>query len=145
MALRHLLAKKTKAQVREIQTAIFAADDAESSAMRDRPRLRCRRQRLNRSQILGQRLARKRQVIVRLQVQPELGFHAEVDAQARGGVGSDAALAGDDFADAALRHADLLGQPVLGDAQRLEEFFQQDFAGHGERDLTFGHDGMGIA
>ena len=80
------------------------------------------------SQIFGQHLARDRQVVVRLQVQPELGFHAEVDAQARGGIGGDAALAGDDFPDAALRQTDFLGQPVLGYAQRLEEFFQQDFA-----------------
>lgn len=50
--------------------------------------------------------------------------------------GDDAALAGDDLADAALRRADFLDQPVLDDAQRLEEFFQQDFAWGGERDLT---------
>jgi hypothetical protein len=39
-----------------------------------------------------------------------------------------------------LQHADFLGQPVWGHAQRLEEFFQQDFAGGGERNLTFCHD-----
>jgi len=42
---------------------------------------------MDRCQILGQRFPRYRQVVVRLQVQPELGFHAEVDTQARGGIG----------------------------------------------------------
>ena len=67
------------------------------------PDLRCHHQRLDRRQILGQRLARDRQIVVRLQVQPELGFHAEEDAQARGGIGGDAALAGDDLPDAEIR------------------------------------------
>ncbi len=83
------------------------------------------------SQIFGQHLARDRQVVVRLQVQPELGLHTEEDAQAGGGIGGDAGLAGDDFADAALRHANFLGQPLLRHAQRFEKFFQQDFAGGG--------------
>jgi len=95
-----------------------------------------------RRQILGQRLARERQVIVRLQVQPELGFHAEEDAQAGSNVGGDAGFAGDDFSDAGLRYANFLGQPVLGHPQRLEKFFQQDFARGGERDLTFCRDGL---
>ena len=90
---------------------------------------------MDRRQILGQHLTRERQVVMRLQVQPEFGFHAEKDTQARGGICGNAALAGDDFTNAALRYADFLGQPVLGDAQRLEEFFQQDFTWGGERDL----------
>lgn len=63
------------------------------------PDLRWRLQRMDCSQALGQCLARERQVVVRLQVQPELGFHAKEDAQARRGIGGDAALASDDFPD----------------------------------------------
>ena len=66
------------------------------------PQLHCRRQRLDRSQIRGQRFVRDRQIVVRLQVQPELGFHAEENTQAGGGIGGDAALVGDDFPDSSM-------------------------------------------
>jgi hypothetical protein len=37
-----------------------------------------------------------------------------------------------DFVDTARRHVDGLGKRVLADVQRLEPFFQQDFAGMDE-------------
>ena len=64
----------------------------------------------------------------RLGVQPIAVGKAEKAAEAQVGVGGDGALAGDDVADALRRHADFLGQPVLADAHRLQEFLQQKLA-----------------
>lgn len=83
-------------------------------------------------EFVRQRFARQRQIVVRLQVQPELGLHAEIHPEAGSGVRGDGAFAGDDLSDAALRHADGFGQPVLGDAQRFEEFLVEDFSWYGE-------------
>jgi hypothetical protein len=44
------------------------------------------------------------------------------------GIGCYGTLAIDDLADAQLRYADFLGQTVLGDAHRLQEFFIEQFA-----------------
>ena len=77
---------------------------------------------------------------MRLQIQPELCFDAEVNSQARGGVGGvggDSAFARDNLTNAALRYADFFRQAVLGHAQRLEKFLQQYLTRNAEWNLTF--------
>jgi len=43
-----------------------------------------------------------------------------------------------DLADPALRHVDALGQAVLGDPHRVEEFRQQDLTGMYRGKISFG-------
>lgn len=79
---------------------------------------------MDRSQMLGQRRARERQLVVSLQSQPELGFHVKKTPR-RAAVSVMSALACDNFPKTALRYADFLGQPILGHAHWLEKFIQQ--------------------
>ena len=67
------------------------------------------------------------QIIMRLQVEPELRRHLEVAPQAQGGVGGDRALTLDDLVDAARWNANVQGEPVLANAHRLEKLLGQDF------------------
>lgn len=92
------------------------------------------------AQCLGDLIFGGGAVVVILQPCPESLGSTEELRQAQPGIGGDGTLAGHDLADAPLRHADFPGQPVLGDAHRLEEFFQQDFAGCGVRDAALGND-----
>ncbi len=62
-----------------------------------------------------------------LQVEPKLRRHAEIAAKAQGGVRRNRTLAFDNLIDPARRHADVLGQPVLRNCHRLEEFLVEDF------------------
>jgi arylsulfatase A-like enzyme len=94
--------------------------------------------RLDLCQSFRHRILRRLAVEVSLQADPEALGHAEEARQAQAGVGGDRALAGDDLTDAPLRHADLLRQPVLRDAHRLEELLEQDLARGGIRYLAHG-------
>ena len=76
-------------------------------------------------------------VVIGLEVQPELRGGAEILAEADRGIDRDRACAADDFVDAARRNADVLGQAVFGDAQRRQEFFGENFAGRDEREQLF--------
>ncbi len=78
------------------------------------------------------------QVVMRLQVEPELRGGAESARQTQGGIGSDAALALNNGVDAIRRYAQGARQGVLADFQRLEEFFQQNLTGMDGRNFT-GH------
>src|SRR5690349_3867597 len=69
------------------------------------------------------------QVVLILQIEPELGGGAEVLAQAQGRVGSDRALAMHDLVDPARRHANADCKPVLGDLEPLDEVLHQHLAG----------------
>jgi len=62
----------------------------------------------------------------------------EVTGQPQSGVCCHGTLAGNNLADATLRHANCLGQAVLGDTQRLQELMQQDLAGSGVGDGSHG-------
>lgn len=72
------------------------------------------------------------QFVIGLEVEPELRAVAEVLREAERGVGGDGALAMHDFIDAARRDADVFREPVFGEAERLEKFFDQHFAGRDE-------------
>src|SRR5258706_13245359 len=67
------------------------------------------------------------EIKVGLQVEPKLRRHAEIAAKAQGGVRRNRTLAFDNLIDPARRHADVLGQPVLRNCHRLEEFLVEDF------------------
>ena len=68
-------------------------------------------------------------IVVRLQADPKAIGPAEKPRQAKPGIGRDGARARDDLADPPLRHADLIGEPLLGDLHRLEEFLDENFTG----------------
>ena len=69
------------------------------------------------------------EVVLVLEVEPELCGEAEVDAEAEGGVGADGALAAQDFADARLGNFNVLGDAVSGEAHGLKEFGKENCAG----------------
>jgi hypothetical protein len=73
-------------------------------------------------------------VVIGLEVKPELRTVPEVLREAERGVRGDGALAMHDFIDAARRDADVFGEPVFGEAERLEKFFDKHFAGRDERE-----------
>jgi hypothetical protein len=60
-------------------------------------------------------------IIMGLDAAPELDGGAEVAGQPQGRVGTQAALLVADFADPHGGHADVLGQPVLTDAQGFQK------------------------
>jgi len=62
---------------------------------------------------------------VRLQVHPELRFHAEELPEPQRSVSGDATFALNDLVDAARRHADSIGKPVLAELQCPEEVFSE--------------------
>lgn len=74
------------------------------------------------------------QLVVGLEVEPELRAITKILGKAEGGVRGDSALAMHDLIDATRRHADVFREPVFGQAKRLEEFFDQHFAGGDERE-----------
>lgn len=67
-------------------------------------------------------------VVAVLEVEPEFVAGVEVTGEAEGGIGGDAAGVVDDVAYAALRNIEILGEAILGHAERLEKFLQEDFA-----------------
>jgi len=88
-----------------------------------------RRDALDLPRLRAQRTPCLFQVVVGLQAEPETLAGAERGGTPDRAVGADAALAKHDFVDAARRHAGGTRQCVLADAQRDQEFLQQDFAG----------------
>ena len=94
-------------------------------------RLCCLRHRLQRRDVVelfAQGPALKPELVVALQVHPELGRRAEVLGQSYSGVGGDTALAVHDLVDAARGHADGRGEFVLGDPEPLDEVLHEDLA-----------------
>jgi hypothetical protein len=73
--------------------------------------------RLDLCQRFGERDGGDFGVVRRLGAQPVAVRQAEELAEPQVGVGGDGALAGDDLADPLGGNADLLGQPVLGEAE----------------------------
>src|SRR6185437_11757696 len=69
------------------------------------------------------------QIVTRLDIDPEFRLHAEEAAEPQRRVGADGAAAQHDLVDAARRHTDRLGEPVLRDLHRFEEILQENFAG----------------
>jgi hypothetical protein len=68
------------------------------------------------------------QLVSCLQVEPELGCGAEVNAQTQGGIRGDIATAVDDVADPSHRHVDVPRQLILADVQRLHELLLENLA-----------------
>src|SRR5437867_11543733 len=68
------------------------------------------------------------EIVTDLQVHPEPLGGAKVSRQPQGSVRSDRPLSVYDFIDAPCWNADALREPVLGDAQWLEEFLEQNLA-----------------
>src|SRR3990172_5043642 len=94
------------------------------------------RNRIDRGKAVGERFTRKNEIVVGLQVQPELCLHAKVHAKAGGRICRDRSPARANLADATLRHADFLGYPVLRQTQRLEEFLEEDFPRRGKTNFS---------
>jgi len=67
-------------------------------------------------------------VKMRLEVEPELGRDAEIPSQSQGRVGRNAPVAMNDFIDSPGRHADVICQPVLGNAHWLQKLLHEHFA-----------------
>lgn len=84
-------------------------------------------------QTLGAGLA---EVVALLEIEPELGGDAEIDAQTQGSVRGDGPLGVDYVADALRRHTKVAPQAVLADAQRVHEFFEEDFSGVNEGEIS---------
>ncbi len=68
-------------------------------------------------------------IIMGLDAGPELDGGAEVARKPQRRVGADAALLMANFTDPHGGYADVLGQPVLADAHRLQKLLQENFAG----------------
>src|SRR3954452_18080591 len=64
-------------------------------------------------------------VVLALQVEPELRAVAEIAAEAHGGVGGDRAAPVQNVGDAAGRHADIERQPVCGEPARSKLALQE--------------------
>jgi hypothetical protein len=69
------------------------------------------------------------QIIVHLQAEKEAFRQAEIAREPKVSVGSNISLAQHDLVDAARRDVNGTRQRVLAEAHRLEELFEQDFAG----------------
>lgn len=67
-------------------------------------------------------------VIVGLDVDPEVVVDAQRPGQAQCCLGGDRALAADDLADAGLGESSCMGESVLRDAQWLQELGEQDLS-----------------
>src|SRR6266702_4720381 len=79
------------------------------------------------------------QVVVHLEVEPQLRRYTEVFAQTQGGVGGDGALAVDDVTDAVGWHGDFARERVDAHLHRLHEFLVEDFAGVDRFEQFCGH------
>jgi hypothetical protein len=76
------------------------------------------------------------QIVVHLQAEKEPFRQAEIAGEPQIGVGGDIPLAQHDLVDAARRDVNRARQGILAEAHRLEELFEQDFAGVG---IGFAH------
>jgi hypothetical protein len=63
-----------------------------------------------------------------LQIQPEPITRAEIPREPQSTIRADGSSAMHDLIDPSRRHTDIPGQPVLGQAQRLEKIRREDFA-----------------
>src|SRR5688572_30456493 len=68
------------------------------------------------------------EVVVTLQIQPELGRSVEGLGKEPGRLGRDAALRLDDLVDALQRNLQVRGQAHLRDVQRLEKLIEQNLS-----------------
>src|SRR3954469_12311036 len=66
------------------------------------------------------------QIVMRLQVQPELRRHLKIPAETQRSVRSDSSLAFDDLVDPTRRNSDVFGKTILRDAHRFEKFLFQN-------------------
>ena len=66
--------------------------------------------------------------VIELKTSPESVIEPEIAGQSQTGIDSDPTLAGYDFADPHLRHADVLREFVSGDAHRFQEFLEENFS-----------------
>ena len=79
------------------------------------------------------------EVVVGLQVDPELGFHVEEDAEGESGLGGDGAPAFDDLGDARGGNAGAAGELSVRNAHRVQKLFEEDSTGGGsEPGFLFG-------
>lgn len=79
-------------------------------------------------QPVAQVVRRDVQVVINLQPEPELRGVAKETRQPQGSISRDAAFAEHNFVDPARVDANAQGKAVLVKAQRLQEFFLQNFA-----------------
>src|SRR6266702_7705355 len=77
----------------------------------------------------GDRILCDLQVVMGLQVHPELRLHAKKLPEAQCCIRRDRTLALHDLVDAPRRHADALGETVLADLHSLEEVLSKHYAG----------------
>lgn len=75
------------------------------------------------------------EIPIRLQSEPEVRAHASDACEAQRGVWGDGTLAANDLVQAWKRDAEANREGGLGNAEGLEKFFQQHFAGMGRRPL----------
>ena len=68
-------------------------------------------------------------VVARLQIEPKPITRAKIPRQPQGTICADGPGAMHDLVDSSRRHTDIPGQPVLGQAERLEKIGREDFAG----------------
>ena len=68
------------------------------------------------------------QIVLRLQIEPELRRGAEVPRQPQGHLSRYGTSSADDFVNGRRRHAELLREPVSTQLQRLHEIVEQDIA-----------------
>jgi len=68
-------------------------------------------------------------VVARLQIEPKPITRAKIPRQPQGTICADGPGAMHDLVDSSRRHTDIPGQPVLGQAERLEKIRREDFAG----------------
>lgn len=61
------------------------------------------------------------EIVARLQIQPKAIAGAKIPSEPQGGVGSDRARTMNDLVDAAGRDADIVREPILREAERLEK------------------------
>ncbi len=69
---------------------------------------------------------------------PEFDGGSKIPGETKCGIGADAAPAAAYFTDPHGRNADVLGQSILADAHRLQELFQQNFAGMNWGEISHG-------
>jgi hypothetical protein len=69
------------------------------------------------------------EVVAGLQIQPKPITRAKIPRQPQGTICADGPGAMHDLVDPSRRHTDIPGQPVLGQAQRLEKIRREHFAG----------------
>jgi len=69
------------------------------------------------------------EVVACLQIEPKPITRAKIPRQPQGTICGDGPGAMHDLVDSSRRHTDIPGQPVLGQAERLEKIRREDFAG----------------